>query len=112
MTVSQIKKDPQLKYMMNHEVVLISDGEFVYDFRYLDVLKVEYNVEIEDPEEALAECIRVRNLPKPTAESVNERVNGNDLAIAELGAMAAANETGNEELLLAIAEIGSLVGGE
>ena len=112
MTLSQIKEDPQLKYIADHTVILITDGEFVYDFRYLESWKAEYGVEAEDPEEAFAECVRLRDLPKPTIESVSERIDGNDLALAELGSMAAANEAGNQELLLAIAEIGALVGGE
>ena len=112
MTAKQIAADPNLKAMSTHEVVLLTDGvDITYDFRWLDDLKSQYGITEEDPQTALDLVIEAMNQPRPTVDTLEERADGTDLALAELGVNVADNEIANEGLTEAIAELGTLIGG-
>lgn len=85
MTAAKIKKDPQLKVMAERETILLTDGNGItYDFRFLDAWKADYGVDIEDPQEALDEIIRIRNTPKETLEDLQQQVEFQAQALEEL----------------------------
>lgn len=111
MTAKQIAADPQLKAMADREVVLLTDGvDITYDFRWLDDLKAQYGIEEADPETALGLVIEAMNQPRPTVDTLSERADGTDLALAELGVNVADNEITSDGLQEAIAELGTLIG--
>lgn len=85
LTKAQIKKHPVLNVMVDRETILITDDSgIVFDFTFLDVWKTAYGVDIDDPQESLEECIRIRNTPKETLEDLQQQVEFQAQALEEL----------------------------
>lgn len=85
LTAAQMRKDPKFDLLKDQEIILLTDGvDIVYDFRFLEDWKAAYEVDIEDPQEALDEIIRIRNTPHETFADLQQQVEFQAQALEEL----------------------------
>lgn len=83
-TIETIAADPSLSHMLNNEVILITDEQGrVFEWTYLDMWKSQYGVEIEDPQDALEQCLINRNIPKITQDDIVQMVDALGTATVE-----------------------------
>lgn len=107
-TVEMIKSNPE-KYNipLDQEVILFTDGRGgTYNWTLLEMWKSQYGVDLDDAQEALYECMRIRNIPEVTLNDVETMVDSlaeayleHDETIEYLVGLQEANAAAIEEII-------------
>lgn len=116
MTHEQLAADPKYATLTMEPCVLYDNGEGkIYDWEPLVYAANRWGVDMTPDVEGVYDAV-VKTMATPPSvthddiDAVHESIIVSDMAIAEAGALADANSQQVDELMMAVAEIGAMVG--